>query len=214
MKALWKVAAGRIDALSLRERALIFWTLLICGLVLEDQLLLEPAQRAHALMVASVKQQGTELQLLRDQLVQRKVEPAPAGAPRSLRADIAEVQARLDDVDRRIVQLTKPMGEVDPLPGVLLHILRRHEGLTLERTATLPPEAGPTPLQAGAEAAPAGLLRHGMTFTVTGPYAELMRYVQTLEQELPALRWGTMRLNRGEPAPTLTLQVFWIERGS
>lgn len=210
MSAMWKLIAGRIDALSLRERALLFWSLLICGLVLGDQLLLAPAQRRQQQLAASVKQQSAELAALRVQLGTRKAGPVLANTPEVVRGDMAALQSRIDDVNREIDRLSRLGGETDPLPRVLLHILRRYEGLTLERTATLTPTTTAKRAPTGAETVPASLLRHGMEFTVSGSYGDLMRYVQTLEQELPSLRWGVMKLSSGKAAPTLTLQVFWL----
>lgn len=209
MKDKWKLLAGRIDALSLRERALLFVSLLICGLVLGDQLWLAPAQLKRQQLVTRVSQQSVELQALRVQLGTRQVEPSPANAVQAVRSEITALQSRLDDVNREITRLSRLGAEVDPLPQVLLHILRRYEGLTLERTATLAPETA-KPVQAGAGVVPTSLQRQGMEFTVSGSYGELMRYVQTLEIELPALRWGTMKLSSGKPVPSLTLQVFWL----
>lgn len=209
MKAIWKILAGRIDALSLRERALLFWSLLICGLVLGDRLWLTPAQLRQQRLAVNVKQQSAELQVLRVQLGARKAEPVAANAAQMVRGEMALLQSRIDGVNREIAKLSRLGGESDSLPRVLLHILRRYDGLTLERTATLTPEAA-KPAQAGAEAVSASQLRHGMEFTVSGPYGELMRYVQTLEQELPTLRWGVMKLSSGKAAPSLTMQVFWL----
>lgn len=209
MKDKWKLLAGRIDALSLRERALLFVSLLICGLVLGDQLWLAPAQLKRQQLVTRVSQQSVELQALRVQLGTRQVEPSPANAVQAVRSEITALQSRVDDVNREITRLSRLGPEVDPLPQVLLHILRRYEGLTLERTATLAPEAA-KPTQAGAGVVSTPLQRQGMEFTVSGSYGELMRYVQTLELELPALRWGTMKLSSGKPVPSLTLQVFWL----
>jgi len=208
MRRLWRLLAGRIDALSLRERALIFWVVLICGLVAVDQLLLEPAQDAQQQRVATVRQQSGELDALRAQLGASKPAGAAPNSVQAVRVQIDEVQQRIEVVNREIAQLSRQGGASDSLPRVLLHILRRHEGLTLERTVTLAPVPTQLPPQGGEAAA--SLMRHGMEFTVTGAYGDLMRYVQTLEQELPALRWGSMRLSSGKPAPKLTLQVFWL----
>lgn len=210
MKALWTIVAGRIDARSLRERALIFWTLLICGLVLGDQLLLAPVQRRQQQLAVTVKQQSAELQALRTQLGASKSAPVAANTPQAVRVEIAALQSRIDDVNREIAKLSLLGGDVDSLSKVLLHILRRYEGLTLERTASLTPEAAAKPAPIGAEVGSSSPLRYGMEFTVSGPYGELMRYVQTLEQELPTLRWGVMKLSSGKAGPSLTMQVFWL----
>ena len=37
-----------------------------------------------------------------------------------------------------------------------------------------------------------------------------MRYVRTLENALPTLRWGTLQLKTTKQAPELTLQVYVV----
>jgi MSHA biogenesis protein MshJ len=46
--------------------------------------------------------------------------------------------------------------------------------------------------------------------TVTGPYAELVRYVATLEAAMPYIRWGVMSLKVDQGLPELTLQLFLL----
>lgn len=209
MKSIWPKLAGRINAMSLRERALIFGSVLIGAAVMADQFWLAPAQFRQRQVAAGIKQQSTELQALRSQLASRSTMPTVENPTQAVRSEINELRSRLEVVNREIAHLSQMGGEVDPLPGVLVHILRRYEGLTLERTVTLDPEMARSG-QVGAEAA-AAIKRQAMEFTVSGSYAELMRYVQTLEQELPNLRWGTMTLSSGKTAsPQLTLQVFWL----
>ena len=54
------------------------------------------------------------------------------------------------------------------------------------------------------------LLRRGLELSVSGSYAELVRYVNTLESALPTLRWGTLHLKSAKQPPELTLQVFVV----
>ena len=97
---------------------------------------------------------------------------------------------------------------------MLVHLLRRQEGLTLLRTSTLASEAAVAgAAQAagtGAAALPVGFTRQGVELTVSGSYPELTRYVQTLEQALPHVRWGTMKLKSEKMPPELTLQLFLV----
>ncbi|MDP3700944.1 MAG: hypothetical protein Q8R72_08580 [Hylemonella sp.] len=56
--------------------------------------------------------------------------------------------------------------------------------------------------------------RQALELTVAGPYAELTRYVQTLEKALPALRWGAMKVNSEQQPTELTLQVWLVGGGT
>ena len=47
MKAWWAIQAGRINALSLRERLFLFLSLLVVILAIADVLWLNPAQTAY-----------------------------------------------------------------------------------------------------------------------------------------------------------------------
>jgi hypothetical protein len=61
-----------------------------------------------------------------------------------------------------------------------------------------------------ATALPPGFSRQGLALTVSGPYAQLVAYVQTLEAAMPHVRWGTMRLKSEKQPPELKLNLFIV----
>jgi MSHA biogenesis protein MshJ len=229
MKAWWLLQSARIDALSLRERVFLFLSVLACCLALADVVWLSPAQLAHKQLSLRFDKQNAELLRAREEL---KTLVKPASTSQAARDEIAALQARLDAANRDIGAAT-PGPQSTPLAQVLAQLLRRHEGLTLLRTAALAPGAEPaaprakvavTPAAlvtaavapaAAASAAPAdsgvGLTRQGVEVTVAGPYTELTRYLLTLEQALPQIRWGSMSLRSDKQPPELTLQLFLVE---
>ncbi len=209
MKARWKQLAARIDALSLRERVFLFLSLIILALVLADVAWLTPLQTVHRQLTQRFETQNAELLRLQDALRTSSGQPGPGQLARE---ELARVRERLAVVNAEISQL--PLGQKDetPLTQVLVHFLRRHEGLVLVRTATLePPSVGSAAV--GTMPGPASVLgvrRQGLELTVAGPYHELTRYVQTLERALPMLRWGMMRMNSERETAELTLQVWLL----
>lgn len=210
LKTAWSTLAGRINAMSLRERALLFVSILACLLVLADILWLSPAQVAHKLAVQRFDRQGAELRVTR-QAVSQLAKPIDAG--KAVRDEIASTQARLAEVNESIGRIAPVPAGAPPLAEVLTHLLRRHDGLTLVRTSSVAPQAGGASAQPSAPSAdPAlvGFTRQGVELTVSGPYAELTRYVKTLEHALPYVRWGTMTLKSEKPPPELTLQLFLV----
>lgn len=193
--------ATRIDALSLRERGFMFVSVIALALALADTLLLSPAQMEHKQITQRHAAQSTELNRLREEL---RVGGQPVDASKVLRDEIAEIDARIQGINHEITVLA-PMAEGGPaLEQVLVQFLRRYEGLTLVSVGTLGQEATGVPTVGST----AGLSRRGLDLRVSGPYGELVRYVKTLENALPVLRWGTLHLKSEKQPPELRLQVY------
>lgn len=206
MKQWWQQQVVRIDALSLRERAFLFLSVIVVCMALADVLWLSPAQVAHQQATQRFAAQGTELSRLRDEL---KSTAQPVDASNAVRDDIAAANARLEAVNQEI-KAVAPLADGGPaLEQVLVQFLRRQEGLTLLSTGTLKQDAA-IPVAPATVAAPTGLSRRGMELRVAGPYPELVRYVKTLEIALPALRWGALQLKSEKQPPELTLQVYVV----
>ena len=201
MKARWTQLAARVDALSLRERVFLFFALIVLSLVLADTLWLSPVQTRHKQITQRVAAQSTELQRLQQEL---QNSGGPSGPAQRVRDELAQARARLLEVNEEIAKLPQTQADETPLTKVLVHFLRRHEGLVLVRTATLATD------NRAQQPDSTAVTRQGLELTVAGPYHELVRYVQTLERALPALRWGTMRLTSDRQTSELTLQVWLI----
>ncbi len=214
MKRWWETQSARINALSLRERVFLFLSVIAICMALVDGVWLSPAQVAHKQLTQRFEKQSAELQRARDEL---QSVATPVDANKALRDEIAAVKIRLNTVNQTITNVSSVATEATPLAQVLVHLLRRHEGLTLLRTSAVATDAakGKTTqavggVGTGSAVLPVGLTRQGVELTVSGPYHELIRYVQTLENALPHVRWGSMKLKSEKPPPELTLQLFLV----
>ena len=212
MKQQWHKLAVRIDAMQLRERVFLFLAIIVSCMALADSLWLSPAQIAHKQATLRFAAQGTELDRLRSEL---KSSAQPVDASKSVRDDIAANNLRLDAINREI-RAVAPLAEGGPaIEQALVQFLRHQEGLTLLRTGTVPGNmvsaaAVDAPASGGATSATPVLSRRGMELSVSGSYANLVRYVRTLENALPTLRWGTLQLKTTKQSPEMTLQVFVV----
>jgi MSHA biogenesis protein MshJ len=207
MKQQWQQLALRVDAMQLRERAFLFLTIVVCALALADAIWLSPAQLAYKQATLRIAAQVADLQRLRDEL---KSLAQPVDASKVVRDEIAEADLRLDAINREIREVV-PLAEGGPaIEQALVQFLRRREGLTLLKMGTLQQETvGPASATPGA-ANPSVLSRRGLELSVSGSYSELVRYVQTLENALPTLRWGNLQLKTTKQKPELTLQVYVV----
>lgn len=203
MKQKWQLLAARIDAMQLRERVFLFIALLVSCLALADTLWLTPAQTAHKQTKQKFDAQSAELSRLREELgtAAQTVDPSKA-----VRDDIAATNLRLDSINQEI-RAVAPIEQGGPaIEQTLVQFLRRQDGLTLLSTGTLKADA---PI-GGMTNVPTGLTRRGLELSVAGSYADLVRYVRTLENALPTLRWGTLQLKTTRQAPEMTLQVYVV----
>lgn len=201
MKQWWLQQAARINALSLRERVFLFVSFIACCLASADALWLSPAMGAHQLQTQQHAAQNAELQRLRTEL---QGMPAPVDVNLPLRTELAALQQQLAEGQSQVAAAAG--GNSPALEPVLAEFLRRRKELTLLSTATLGADAAPDK-----GAAATGVARRGVELKVSGPYGELVKYVKSLEQALPNLRWGPMQLRSEKQPPELTLQVFVLE---
>lgn len=212
LRSAWERQARRIDGLSLRERAILFLSVVAVVAALFDTLVLTPQSVRAKLRSEQQAQQATELAQLREQFVAAS---RNAGDPSSdLRSQLDSALAertRLDDALREAGSVSGGEG----LSVVLQRLLGQQPGLSLEKLVLL--EDAPVSLaDAGAAARPAaltGMAWQGVELRVLGRYGDMQRYLQALERELPGLRWGDMQLSAGganEP-PRLQAQLFLLK---
>jgi len=205
MKSQWQALMTRLDALSLRERVFLFLSILVVCAAVFDALWLSPVQTAHKQLMQQLDKQSGELVRLRE--VVRQL-PQSRGATPSSQAELLQLQAQMVQVELSVRALLPP-SDAAPLVQALSHLLRRYSGLTLLKTTALPASvsAAGTPVLADL---PAGLTRQGVVVTVAGNYADLTRFVSTMEVAMPYVRWGEMTLSStgDRTLPQLSLQLF------
>ena len=207
MKEKWQKLALRIDAMQLRERVFLFLTIIVCCAALADTLWLSPAQVAHKQATLKFAAQETELQRLRAEL---KGLAQPVDANKAVREDIAAANQQLDAINQEISAVA-PLAEGGPaIEQTLVQFLRRQDGLTLLGTGTIQDGGASTSTASAAASKQPGLSRRGLELSVAGSYADLTRYVSTLENALPTLRWGTLHLKTTKQAPEMALQVYVV----
>jgi MSHA biogenesis protein MshJ len=198
MKDSWTRAARRIDALTLRERVIMFVSLAVAMAALADALVLSPQGAEQKALVAQVRQQAGELAALRGQLL-ASTQPPGADTPQGR---LQQVRAERQAVDEQIRQ--RVGGEAAGLPELLGKVLRRHERLTVLRLAT----AAPAP--AAADADDAALPQLGVDLSLAGSYPDLVAYLAEIERTLPGVRWSELQISSADPSAVLKVRVYLV----
>ncbi len=201
MKAWWTRIAARVNAMTLRERFLIFVGAVALLGAVTYLLFIAPLARLQQQSAAQfeMRSAGVELQLGRmkvDILERRRARAA------DIEADITRVQGELDAVEREIAESQESARAGAALPAMLRRVLRRTDKVTLLRVTSAGADA--------AAAAPAGAALasgSGLDITLAGSYLDLMEYLGTLEAALPLARWSALRFSAETTPPQAALRV-------
>ncbi len=208
-----RTLARRIDALSLRERVMLFASAVALLAGLADALVLSPQFAQHKAMVQRMRSQNTELAALRERVAQSaaplSADDSPRGRALSALLLVREEQAGLTRQLEALSPAPDAQASAAPggpsqgdLPALLQRVLRRHTGLTLLQLATVADGGGErTP---GAEPRVAA---QALEIKLQGPYAGLQQYLAEIERSVPNQRFGTWELAAREGVPVLTLRL-------
>jgi MSHA biogenesis protein MshJ len=228
MKQYWQRMVLRIDALSLRERAIIFAMAALVLITLMNTVLLEPQFAKQKLLSERIKQEQEKIAGIQAEIQQKVRSPAidPDAAERmrlqALKQRSAQMQGAMRDVQKGLVS-------PDKMSELLESILKQNGKLRLVSLKTLPvtglnelvsesktageKTAAATASPAKQESQPAAgyVYRHGVEVMVQGGYLDMMNYMAALEAMPWQLFWGRAKLSVDEyPKATLTLTLFTL----
>jgi MSHA biogenesis protein MshJ len=204
MKAFWQAQVRRIDALSLRERVIMFASGAIALAAAADALVLSPALAERRQLAEQLRQESRQIDALRSQLAARlsgATDDSPQG--RALAA-IERARAEQRALDDQVRAQFAGREEMARLPAVLDRLLSRHERLKLVKLET----ATPPPKPPSADPAAPGVRWQGVDLSVSGNYADLVQYLGELEQALPGLRWGPLSITTPTQPPVLSVRLM------
>lgn len=217
--ARWERQAKRIDALSLRERAILFISIAAVLAALFDTLVLSPLSARARQRSEQQAQQAAEVTQLRQQFIADSRNGSDPTAQLRVQLQAAQVERQRLEGELRGASAVKSS---EGLSAVLQRLLAQQPGLVLEKLALLDdapvalasglPASSPAPTRNAPPSMP-GMSWQGVELQVQGSYRDTLRYLQALERELPGLRWGEMRLSAsgpGEP-PRLLARVFLLK---
>jgi MSHA biogenesis protein MshJ len=229
MKQYWQLIVLKIDALSLRERAMIFAAAAAVLIALVDTALLEPQFAKQKLLSEQMTQEQAKIAEIQAEIQQKAksqaIGPDVANRMRlqALKQQSAEMQGTMRDFQKGLVA-------PDKMSELLESILKQNGRLRLVSLKTLPVAGLPDLISiesktVGEKAAAATaslakqdsqltsgfVYRHGVEIMVEGGYLDMMNYMAALEAMPWQVFWGRAKLSVDEyPKATLTLTLFTL----
>lgn len=219
MKQQWEKISAKLDALSLRERVLIFATVTVLALSLVNSLLLEPLFARQKALRSQISEQQLTMTEVQSQIatVVQENSPDTNSSQRNqinqLKQEIAEGNAYLKSSREKLVQPEK-MAEH------LRQLLSKNNRLQLVALQTLPVTPlieqlnAKSPEQARVATGAAldkQVFKHGVQLTIRGNYLDLLQYLSALEKLPQQMYWARAQMSVVQyPAAELTLILYTL----
>lgn len=218
LRQKWEQLAGRIDAMSLRERAMIFLATALAVILIVNTLLISPlSTRQQALSKQIVDTQAKTNALQTQILTLVTANSADPNAP--LRARMAKLESDAAVMGKALQVIQSGLVAPQQMPVLLEDILHRNQNLRLVTLQTLPMEnlakgltvTSPKTVNAAATAPELAVFKHGVEITVEGTYSDLLNYLTTMESSPWRMFWGKALLTVDNyPKSTLTLRLHTL----
>ncbi|HZR70564.1 MAG TPA: MSHA biogenesis protein MshJ [Burkholderiales bacterium] len=216
MKARWERLAEKIDALSLRERGLVFFSVALVAFGLLYSMLLRPVMDEQRIVSRTLAQHQSQIRVANEQLgtmvVARRDDPDAANRRR-----LEELRRRIAETRDSLARQQSTLIAADRMAGLLGDLVARNRNLELVALKTLPAtrvgagEVGTAAAEAAERAGEAAIYRHGVEITLQGGYFELLEYVRQLEGLPTQVLWGRLDLAAADyPKVTMKLTLYTL----
>jgi len=218
--------AARMDALSLRERGMVFGATIAVLAFAGHTFVLAPQDAKQAALRTQIEQQQAAIAAIDGEITAR-VEGSRIDPDAQARTRLNTMQQEMGQLGSELLALEHGLVPPERMGPLVEGILRANGRLKLVSMRTLPaeplaaPGAAPGAPAASATPAPAAggdvplLYRHGVEVTVRGNYLDMVDYMSTLDAMPTRMFWGRAQLDV-ETWPTarltLTLHTLSLDR--
>jgi MSHA biogenesis protein MshJ len=214
MKQSWQKLALRIDAMSLRERVLIFVMAAVVLVVLVNTFVLDAQFAKQKRLSQHITEEQAQIAAIQAD-IQHKVRLQAADPNAATRQELEHLKRQSAQLRGVLQQTQQALVAPEKMPALLEAMLKRNGRLRLVSLKTLPVSnlaeaatlakasegaqaTSASPPAADAAAANASgigaIYRHGVELTVAGTYADMVHYVAQLETVPWQLYWGQANL--------------------
>jgi MSHA biogenesis protein MshJ len=221
LKQKLKKIAERIDALSVRERGIIFVTVLAALFFVASKIVYQPLSTEQLKLEQSLKAK-------RDKLgdIDRQINTLVSGGNEvdaQNRAKIASLTQKLAELESQMDRMTSGVVTPKEMAKLVESVLTRSRNLELVRLEALPPmPVGDDGRVVNADAAaPAStassvegvVYRHGMRVELKGKYFDIVEYLKALEGLQWKVFWGEVTLETDKyPISKVSLVIYTLSR--
>lgn len=206
----------RLDALSLRERGIIFVAVMAAIYSVAANVLLPPLNAEQTRLTKELAAKRTQVQTFETQ-IQGTLAKSAEDPDAANRLKLAGLEKQFKSTEESLSAITSRLVPPKEMTQMVEQILVRNRRLEVVRVESLPAEplrpAGDESRQ-GAAKGPTKILtayRHGMRIELRGEYLDVLMYLRELE-ELPwKMFWGQISLQTEQyPVSRVVLHIYTL----
>ncbi len=202
--------ADRLDAMSLRERVLIFLAAAVVIVAIADSALFDPISRRQKVNSQRIHQQEDEIHTMQGQ-VQAYAQARTGDDANAKRQRVEKRRLELAALDRELAAKRSELVPPERMAKMLYEIVKRNPDIELVSLRSLPSTGLAQSLTAILGSGGLALYRHGIEITVSGSYLKMLAYVGQLERFPAKIMWGNMELQAAAyPAVTLKITLYTL----
>lgn len=221
MSRVWQQWMHRLDALSERERVLIFVAALALVVAVIYLASIEPGLKQRRVLSARLVDQQAQA-LAADAQKQALAHTLAQDPDAQIRVQIEGKQGELVALDAQLAALQRTLIGPERMAAVLEQLVGPERGVRLVSLRNLPAApllaredaaAAAAKAAAGAETPAASaqhVYKHGVEVVVEGSYASLLAYVARLEQQPWQVYWGKTVLSADYPKVQVSLTLYTL----
>ncbi len=206
-----RLAASRVDAMTMRERVLIFASALVAVLLAWFQFVMLPVLETEKRAVEDIKTVRDRIDAA-DAAVRAQTAEFGVDTGASLAAQLEETQARAADIDALIAARAAQIVDPATMARVLEDLLASQKGLRLVRAHNLQAQRVPE----SDDDMP--LFRHTLRLELEGPYLTVLSYLEKIEALPWRMYWQGIEIDASEfprnrvriDVSTLSFEEDWI----
>lgn len=205
---------ARIDAMTLRERTILFVSLLVALFLFADQVLFTSLRKQQKQMEQQISSQISQLNTINDQTA-RIIRDSTEDPDVVLRERLVELNKTYAQLEVSSADITRGLVSPREMTRMVHTLLRKNSALQLVKAENLVAEAIPItdtakPATEGAKSGPT-VYRHGLRLQVKGGYVDILRYLHTLERLDWRVVWDEVQLETVHyPVTTATLTLYTL----
>lgn len=183
----------RVDALSLRERAIIFVAVAASLFMIWDALFMSPLDREQRDMLNQLKTIRAEISALDDQalsiMAEHNVDPN-----RNELEQLAKLDELLQQSSDQIGEMIKGLIEPKQMAQIIESVLRQQHGLEFIGLENLGSESLLDSKTGQGSTDAQGIFKHTMRIRLQGTYTQTVEYLRALEKLPWQFRWDEVKI--------------------
>ncbi len=223
LKKRWQLLSDRIDALSLRERAMIFIAATAAVISLMNLLLIDPLL-AHQKMLSGQIVQIQRTNAVMQAQIRTLLHLGNRDPDAALKMRLAQLRLQTTENGKTLNDIQDHLVSPGQMPSLLEDMLRQNRNVRLIALKTLPEEAinaqtadkkssRDVATQKPVRQEGISIYKHGVELILSGNYFDLVHYLSALEQLPWRMFWGTAHLTVDDDhIITLTLRVYTLSQ--